>query len=106
MNWRMPLAEERLPLGACGEALVAVGIPIEDDLGVMVVKGVPEGLYLGAIVAITGSIERVLEVGQRALRLVAARSLLSQCPWAERQSHPPTSMQLLLRATMCQVPRS
>src|SRR5918995_3960393 len=56
--------------GYAGEALVAVGIPIKDDLGVMVVKGVPEGLDLGAIVACTRSIERVLEVGQRALRSV------------------------------------
>src|SRR5918993_577317 len=56
--------------GYAGEALVAVGIPIEDDLGVMVVKDVPEGLDLGAIVAITGSIEWVLEVGQRAPRWV------------------------------------
>src|ERR671911_2713820 len=56
--------------GYAGEALVAVGIPIEDHLGVMVVKGVPERLYLGAIVAITGSIERVLEVGQGAPRSV------------------------------------
>src|ERR671917_105226 len=47
--------------GYAGEALVAVGIPIEDHLGVMVVKGVPERLSLGAIVGVTGSIERVLE---------------------------------------------
>ena len=49
--------------GLCGRSARSGGHPIEDDLGVMVVKGVPEGLYLGAIVAITGSIERVLEVG-------------------------------------------
>ena len=55
-----------------GEALVAVGMPIEDDLGVMVVKDVPERPHLGAIVAITGSIEWLVEVGQRALRLVAS----------------------------------
>ena len=36
-----------------GEALVAVGMSIEDHLCVMVVKDVPEGLDLGAIVAIT-----------------------------------------------------
>src|ERR671910_3804999 len=52
--------------GYAGEALVAVGIPIEDHLGVMVVKDVPEGLHLGAIVSATGSIERVVEIGQRA----------------------------------------
>src|SRR5918994_3070059 len=57
--------------GYAGEALVAVGMPIEDDLGVMVVKDVPEGLHLGGIEASTGSIERVLEVGQRAPRSVA-----------------------------------
>src|SRR5918997_2557009 len=56
--------------GYAGEALVAVGIPIEDYVGVIVVKDVPERLHLGAIVASTGSIERVLEVGQRALRSV------------------------------------
>ena len=53
-----------------GEALVAVGVPREDHLGVMVVKDVPEGLHLGAIVPATGSIERVVEIGQRALRSV------------------------------------
>src|SRR5215204_2638785 len=56
--------------GYAGEALVAVGMPIEDHVGVMVVKDVPEGLHLGAIVAATGSIERVVEVGQRAPRSV------------------------------------
>jgi hypothetical protein len=34
-----------------------VGVPMEDHVGVMVVKDVPEGLHFGAIVAITGSIE-------------------------------------------------
>src|SRR5918993_4397495 len=57
--------------GYAGEALVAVGIPIEDHVGVMVVKDVPEGLHLGAIVSATGSIERVVEIGQRAPRPVA-----------------------------------
>src|ERR671910_2406479 len=56
--------------GYAGEALVAVGIPIEDHLGVMVVKDVPEGLHLGAIVSATGSIERVVEIGQSAPRSV------------------------------------
>src|SRR5215208_3633012 len=51
-----------------GEALVAVGVPREDHLGVMVVKDVPEGLHFGAIVAITGSVKRVVEVGQSAPR--------------------------------------
>src|SRR5215213_744255 len=36
-----------------GEALVAVGVPREDDVCVMVVKDVPEGLDFGSIVAIT-----------------------------------------------------
>ena len=49
--------------GYAGEALVTVGIPIEDDVSVMLVKDVPEGLHLGAIVGVTGSIERVVEVG-------------------------------------------
>src|SRR5215218_7211968 len=53
-----------------GEALVAVGVPREDHLGVMVVKDVPEGLDLGAIVVATGSVKRVMEVGQRAPRSV------------------------------------
>src|SRR5829696_7690277 len=52
--------------GYAGEALVAVGVPIEDDVGVMVVKHVPERLYFGAIVACAGSIERVVEIGQSA----------------------------------------
>src|SRR5215208_3421921 len=54
---------------AC-EALVAVGVPIEDHLGVMVVKDVPEGLHLGAIVVATGSVKRVVEVGKSAPRSV------------------------------------
>jgi hypothetical protein len=53
-----------------GEALVAMGMSVEDHIGVMVVKDMPEGLYLGAIIAITGSIERVVEVGKGAPRSV------------------------------------
>src|SRR5215211_1057113 len=56
--------------GYAREALVAVGMSIEDHVGVMVVKDVPEGPHLGAILASTGSIERVVEVGQRAPRSV------------------------------------
>src|SRR5215216_680961 len=56
--------------GYAGEALVAVGMPREDHIGVMVVKDVPEGLYLGAIVVATGSVKRVVEVGQSAPRSV------------------------------------
>src|SRR5919112_4950800 len=41
--------------GYAGEALVAVDVPREDDVGVMVVELTPEGLHLGAIVASTGS---------------------------------------------------
>src|SRR5918995_5708692 len=39
--------------GYAGEALVAVGIPREDHVGVLVVELSPEGLHLGAIVAST-----------------------------------------------------
>ena len=89
---------------AC-EALVAVGMPIEDDVGMIVVERTPEGLYLGAIVAFTGSVERVLEVSQRAPPSVAVVSpqpaALGGVPVT-----PPTSSQLLFRATMCQAPRS
>ena len=56
--------------GYAGEALVAVGVPIEDHLCVMVVKDVPEGLDLGAIVGVIRSIERVVEVGKSAPRSV------------------------------------
>src|SRR5215208_7642187 len=66
--------------GYAGEALVAVGVPIEDHLGVMVVKDVPEGLHLGAIVSATGSIERVVEVGQRAPRLVLGEVFSQPAP--------------------------
>src|SRR5215218_3128615 len=59
--------------GYAGEALVAVGMPIEDDVSVMVVKDVPEGLHLGAIFVSTGSIERVVEVGQSAPRSVVVK---------------------------------
>src|ERR671915_2357923 len=67
--------------GYAGEALVAVGVPIEDHLGVMVVKHVPERLYLGAIVGVTGSIERVLEVGQCAPRSVVGEVSPQPAPW-------------------------
>jgi hypothetical protein len=66
--------------GYAGEALVAVGVPIEDDIGVMVVKDVPEGLHLGAIVATTGSIEGVVEVGQRAPPSVAVEVSVQPAP--------------------------
>src|SRR5687767_11495680 len=66
--------------GYAREALVAVGVPIEDHVGVMVVKDVPEGLYLGAIVASAGSIERVVEVGQRAPRSVAGEVCAEPAP--------------------------
>jgi hypothetical protein len=49
--------------GYAREALVAVGVPREDHISVMVVKDVPEGLHLGTIFACAGSIERVVEVG-------------------------------------------
>jgi hypothetical protein len=40
-----------------------VGVPIEDDVGVMVVELLPEGPNLGGIETTTGSIERVVEIG-------------------------------------------
>src|SRR5215208_1385921 len=57
--------------GHAREALVAVGVTREDDVSVMLVKDVPEGLHLGSIFAYAGSIERVMEVGQCAPRSVA-----------------------------------
>jgi hypothetical protein len=66
--------------GYAGEALVAVGVPIEDHLGVMVVKDVPEGPHFGAIVAPTGSKERVVEVGQRTPRSVVGEVFSQPAP--------------------------
>src|SRR5918998_5582658 len=66
--------------GYAGEALVAVGVPREDEVGVLVVKDVPEGLYLGAIVGATGSIERVVEVGQCAPRSVVGEVSAEPAP--------------------------
>ena len=63
-----------------GEALVAMGMSIEDHIGVMVVKDVPEGLYLGAIVGVTGSIERVLEIGKSAPRWVVGEVCAEPAP--------------------------
>src|SRR5215217_1930909 len=63
-----------------GEALVAVDVPREDHLGVMVVKDVPEGLDLGAIVSCTGSIERVVEVGKSAPRSVLGEVFSQPAP--------------------------
>src|SRR5919107_1807526 len=56
--------------GYAGEALVAVGMPREDHLGLMVVELLPEVPHLGGIEASTRSIERVVEIGQRAPRSV------------------------------------
>ena len=72
----------------------------------MVVKDVPEGLHLGAIVAITRSIERVVEVGKSAPPLVVGEVPPQPAPLGGAPLTPPTSLQLLLRATMCQAPRS
>src|SRR5918993_4104874 len=66
--------------GYAGEALVAVDVTREDDVGVLVVELTPEGLHLGAIVGATGSIERVVEVGQRAPRAVVGQVLLEPAP--------------------------
>src|ERR671920_2377859 len=57
--------------GYAGEALVAVGVPIDDHLGVLVVELLPKDPHLGGIEASTRSIERVVEIGQRAPRPVA-----------------------------------
>src|SRR5919107_3182375 len=62
------------------EALVAVGDPREDHLGVLVIELIPEGLHLGAIVFATGSIERVVEVSQRALRWVVGEVCAEPAP--------------------------
>src|SRR5215207_1250172 len=75
--------------GYAGEALVAVGIPIEDDVSVMGVKDMPEGLDLGAIVGCTGSIERVLEVGQCAPRSVAVEVPPQPAPLGGAPLTPP-----------------
>src|SRR5215207_11099258 len=66
--------------GYAGEALVAVGVPREDHLSVMGVKDVPEGLHLGAIVVATGSVKRVVEVGQRATRSVVGEVCAQPLP--------------------------
>jgi hypothetical protein len=92
--------------GYAGEALVAVGVPMEDHVGVMVVKDVPEGLHFGAIVAITGSIEWVVEVGQRAPPSVFGEVSPQPAPLGGAPLTSPTSLQLLFRTTMCQDPRS
>src|SRR5215218_7685954 len=75
--------------GYAGEALVAVGVPREDHLGVMVVKDVPEGLDLGAIVARAGSVERVVEVGQSAPRSVAVEVSPQPAPLGGLPLTPP-----------------
>src|SRR5918995_7327908 len=51
--------------GYAGEALVAVGVPGDDDVGLMVVELIPEAPPLVSIADITGSKERFMEVGQR-----------------------------------------
>ena len=63
-----------------GEALVAMDVPREDHIGVMVVKDVLEGLDLGAIVSCTGSIERVVEVGKSAPRWVVGEVFSQPAP--------------------------
>src|SRR5215213_10928725 len=55
----------------------------------MVVKDVPEGLHLGAIVAITRSIERVVEVGQRAPPLVVGEVPPQPAPLGGAPLTPP-----------------
>jgi hypothetical protein len=52
--------------GYRGEALVAVGVPIYDYLGVIVVEDLPEGLHVGIRDVVACGIERVMEVGQGA----------------------------------------
>jgi hypothetical protein len=50
-----------------GEALVAVGVPIYDYLGAIVVEDLPEGLHVRIWDVVTCGIERVVELGQGAL---------------------------------------
>src|SRR5215213_1250733 len=66
--------------GYAGEALVAVDAPREDDIGVLVIELSPEWLHLGDIFASTGSIERVVEVGQSALRWVLGEVCAEPAP--------------------------
>src|SRR5215208_6735286 len=66
--------------GYAGVALVAVGVSREDDVGVLVIELIPEGPHLGAIVFSIGSIERVVEVGQRALRWVLGEVCAEPAP--------------------------
>src|SRR5215203_350208 len=66
--------------GYAGEALVAVDAPREDDIGVLVIELIPEGPHLGDIFASTGSIERVVEVGQSALRWVLGKVCAEPAP--------------------------
>src|SRR5829696_7559099 len=75
--------------GYAGEALVAVDVPREDHLGVMGVKYMPEGLDLGAIVGCTGSIERVVEVGQCAPRSVVGEVCAEPAPLGGVPLTPP-----------------
>ena len=56
--------------GYWAEALVAVGVPREYDIGTPIVEDAPEGLYLGGIATGTGGVERVVKVGQGAPGLV------------------------------------
>src|SRR5215207_3995075 len=64
-------------------------MPREDHLGVMVVELSPEGLHLGAIIVSTGSIERVVEVGQRAPRSVVGEFSLEPAPLGGFPVTPP-----------------
>src|ERR687895_2329980 len=62
--------------GYTGEALVAVGVPREDHVGLMVVELIPEAPHLVSIADITGSKERFMEVSKSALRFVTVEVTL------------------------------
>src|SRR5918999_5974988 len=66
--------------GYAGEALVAVGVPREDHVGLMVVELIPEAPHLVSIADITGSKERFMEVSKSALRFVTVEVTLKPAP--------------------------
>ena len=64
----MPCCASVVPLGFYwDEALVAVGVPVEDYLRAIVVEDLLERLYIRVGDVVTCGIERVMEVGQGAL---------------------------------------
>src|SRR5918995_2069898 len=66
-----------------GVALVTVGVAAEDHVGVPLVEDGPEAPHpLGAVVASAGGTQRVMKVGQRALRPVLAEVPAEPAPLA------------------------